>query len=83
MRVKTILMKKMIDRGHVIELVKKASQYSSIITIEKSHYKADAKSTLGVFAMLIENGDEITIKTQGEDEEEAVKDLGLFLEQLN
>lgn len=59
-------------------LVKKAGEFTSIITLEKDGKKADAKRLLSVLTLAAKQGDTITISADGSDEDaalEAVKQL--------
>lgn len=57
------------------ELCKAAMQYKSKVTFEYSGNTANAKSVLSVLGACIKSGDEITLICDGEDEEEALKNL--------
>ncbi|MFB5190612.1 HPr family phosphocarrier protein [Alicyclobacillus fastidiosus] len=63
-------------------LVNKAQAFVSKITLEKDGRKVDAKSILGVMAMAVNQGSTVTIRAEGSDEERAVAELTVFLEQL-
>lgn len=58
---------------------KTAMQFGSRITIEKKtkneHVTANAKSVLSVLGACIKSGDEIEIICEGEDENEALKEM--------
>ncbi len=56
-------------------LCKAAMQYKSQVTFEYRGNTANAKSVLSVLGACIKSGDEITLMCDGEDEEEALKDL--------
>ena len=55
--------------------VSHASRYKSEIFIEKNGLKVNGKSIMGVMMLAAENGSELTISANGEDEERAVRDL--------
>ena len=55
----------------VAVMIQKASQYHSTIYIVRSGRRANAKSLLGVMSLGIENGAEIEIEANGDDEKEA------------
>ena len=55
----------------VAVMIQKASQYHSTIYIVRSGRRANAKSLLGVMSLGIENGAEIEIEANGDDEQEA------------
>lgn len=56
-------------------LVKEASSYSSDIILIKDENEYNGKSIMSVLTMGAVKGDHITIRAEGEDEEEAVKNL--------
>ena len=60
-------------------LVKKASEFSSDISVSKGDKKADAKKIFSVMSLAVKCGDEITVTTDGEDENEAINAIGDFL----
>jgi phosphocarrier protein len=64
-------------------LVKEAGKFSSKIQLVKDEKEVDAKSLLGVMSLAAKQNDEIVIKAEGEDAEEAVNQLAQFIEQLN
>lgn len=55
--------------------VKEASKYTSQINLIKDGKEYNAKSIMGLLSMGAGKGDVLTIQAEGEDEEEAVKDL--------
>ena len=59
----------------VAVMIQKASQYHSTIYIVRSGRRANAKSLLGVMSLGIENGAEIEIEANGDDEKEACEAL--------
>lgn len=63
------------------QFVKEAAAFSCAVTIGKGGREVDAKRILGVMGLGTKCGDEITIKTDGEDEEEAIAALSKFLEE--
>ena len=60
--------------------IQKASGFKSDIWIEKGERKANAKSLLGLLSLSIGCGSNITITAEGEDEIEAIAELGNYLE---
>ncbi len=60
-------------------LVKIASEFSSDISVSKGDKKADAKKIFSVMSLAVKCGDEITVTTDGEDENEAINAIGDFL----
>ncbi len=57
------------------QFVKTAKGFSSEITVIKGEKEANAKSPLKVMTLAAKKGDEITIRANGEDAEEAVDAL--------
>lgn len=61
-------------------LCKEAMQYKSLITFNFRENTANAKSVLSVLGACVKSGDEIEIHCDGEDEEEALKNLVAAIE---
>ena len=62
-------------------VVKKAQELLCEITIEKGNKTADAKRLLAVLQLSAEEGDTLTIVTEGEEEESALEIIvGMFKE---
>ena len=59
----------------VAVMIQKASQFHSTIYVVRSGRRANAKSLLGVMSLGIENGAEIEIEANGDDEKEACEAL--------
>lgn len=55
--------------------VQEAMRYKSKITVEAAGKKADGKSILQVLALGVKAGQEIIVRADGQDEEEAVQSL--------
>ncbi|SDH35002.1 phosphocarrier protein [Alteribacillus persepolensis] len=55
------------------QLVNKAGQFSSDITLEHNGKSVNLKSIMGVMSLGVGKGAEVTIKAEGPDEEEAMK----------
>ncbi|BFM48001.1 HPr family phosphocarrier protein [Marinomonas sp. THO17] len=55
------------------KLVETTSRFSCDITIEKDGRNVDGKSIMAMMMLAAGKGTEITVKTNGEDEEEAIK----------
>ena len=51
------------------------------VTISKDGKEVDAKRILGVMGLGVKCGQEIVLKTDGDQEEEAIAALGKFLEE--
>ena len=61
--------------------VKEAAQFPCTVTIAKDGKEVDAKRILGVMGLGVKCGQEIVLKTDGDQEEEAIAALGKFLEE--
>ena len=61
-------------------LVKEAAAFTSKITIGKDGKEVDAKRILGVMGLGVKCGEEITLRTDGDQEDTAMETLSKFLE---
>ena len=61
------------------EFVKAAAGFPCAVTIAKDGKEVDAKRILGVMSLGVKQGMEITVKTDGDQEEEAAAALEEFL----
>lgn len=61
-------------------LVKAAGAFTSTITLEKGEKTADAKRLLGILALAIKQGEEITICADGADEDAAIEAIKNIIE---
>lgn len=59
--------------------VQKANRYTADIYVERDGQRVDAKSIMGLMSLSIAPGEEVTIITDGVDEEIALRDLIAFL----
>ena len=64
----------------VAVLIQKASTFSNSIYLMRNGRRANAKSLLGVMSLGIENGAEIEVTAEGEDQTEALDTLIQYLE---
>ena len=62
-------------------LVKEAKKYESSVMIVKGGKKADAKKLMMLMGLGVKCGQEIVLKTDGDQEEEAIAALSKFLEE--
>ncbi|MBE6859733.1 MAG: HPr family phosphocarrier protein [Ruminococcus sp.] len=60
-------------------LVKKASEFSSAVSVSKNDKTANAKKIFSVMSLAVKCGDEITVTADGSDEAEAIKAIESFL----
>lgn len=56
-------------------VVQKASQFRCVITIEIADKHVNAKSIMGMTYLMLVDGDEVTVKADGEDEEKALREI--------
>ena len=63
----------------VAQLVQVASQYNSEVYVEIGRKKVNAKSIMGMMALGIDAGEEITLSANGEDEEAAMDSIVSYL----
>jgi phosphocarrier protein HPr len=61
------------------EFVKKAKQFTSDIKVTKDDQEANAKSSMKLMTLGAKKGDEIVIRAEGDDAEEAVETLVEFI----
>ena len=57
----------------VAHLVQEASQYASTVYIQVGEKHINAKSIMGMMSLNLIGGEEITVVTEGEDEEKAAE----------
>lgn len=62
------------------KFVEKSKKYNSEITVALNDKEANAKSILGILSLGAGQGKEITLKAEGADEAEAIKELVNYLE---
>lgn len=60
-------------------LVKAITGFDCDVTIKKGTMESNAKSIIGIMALGIKNGEEVTFIIDGSDEAEASEKLGIFL----
>ncbi len=61
-------------------IVKIASKYRSDFYIIKNNFRINGKSIIGVMTLAAEQGSELTLELEGEDEEKASAELVKFFE---
>ncbi len=61
-------------------LVKKASEFESKVEIDFNGKKVNAKSIMGIMSLGASKGSEITVITEGLDEEKAVNEVAEIIE---
>jgi phosphocarrier protein HPr len=60
--------------------VKKASEFASTIFIEKDGTTVNGKSIMGLLMLACPLGSKITLRIEGSDEQQALRDLGKLIE---
>ncbi len=63
------------------ELIKVIKEYESSITITKDDKTVDAKRILGVMGLAVKQGQEIIIRAEGADEEQAIAVIEKYLQE--
>ncbi|MBQ8596652.1 MAG: HPr family phosphocarrier protein [Lachnospiraceae bacterium] len=63
----------------VAMLVQVASQHESTVYIESEGKKVNAKSIMGMMSLALGTGESVTVIANGNDEEEAIKDIEAYL----
>ena len=61
------------------ELVQVAVKFDSRIYIESGTKKVNAKSIMGMMSLELEHGDVIVVSADGQDEEQAIREIERFL----
>lgn len=64
----------------IAHLVQEASQYKSQVYIEMEDKKINAKSIMGMMSLNLSEGTNLTVVTEGEDEQSAADGVESFLE---
>ena len=64
----------------VAVLIQKASTFRASIWLSRGERRANAKSLLGVMSLGIENAMELTVTTEGHDEQDALDAVSGYLE---
>ena len=62
-------------------LNKKAKEYASKVIIDRNGKEGDAKKLMMLMALGVKQGDEVTVKVEGDDEEKAVVELEQFFKE--
>lgn len=75
----TVKIKSGAEARPVALLVQVASQYESKIYVESGNKKFNAKSIMGMMTLGLNEGEQIVVSADGEDETEALDDIELYL----
>ncbi|MCK4518693.1 MAG: HPr family phosphocarrier protein [Candidatus Omnitrophica bacterium] len=57
-----------------------ANKFNSDITIKKGREEVNGKSIMGIMTLAAERGSKISLRIEGEDAEDVLRELELFLE---
>lgn len=68
-----------LDARPVALMVQEASKYDSKIYVESDGKRINAKSIMGMMTLGLNNGEELTVTAEGEDEELAMENIEKFL----
>lgn len=71
-----------LDARPIALLVQEASQYASQVYIEVKDKKINAKSIMGMMSLTLSGGEEVTVVTDGTDEEKAASGMEEFLQNV-
>ncbi|MBX9974304.1 HPr family phosphocarrier protein [Cytobacillus firmus] len=63
--------------------VQEANRFSSDIFLEKDGKKVNAKSIMGLMSLAVSSGSIITLKAEGNDENEALESLSNYIQKEN
>lgn len=74
----TINMTDSMESTPIAHLVQLANQFSSSIYFEMDTKKVNAKSIMGMMSLNLIGGEEITVVTDGEDEQKAAEGIKTF-----
>lgn len=74
-----IMLENGLDARPVALLVQEASKYDSKIYMEAGGKKINAKSIMGMMTLGLNNGENLTVTAEGEDEDLAMENLKNFL----
>ncbi|HJC92191.1 HPr family phosphocarrier protein [Mediterraneibacter glycyrrhizinilyticus] len=67
-----------LDGRPIALLVQEASQYASKVYIQVGEKNVNAKSIMGMMSLSLTGGDQITVVTDGEDEQKAAEGIKTF-----
>ncbi|MDD5939421.1 MAG: HPr family phosphocarrier protein [Lachnospiraceae bacterium] len=75
----TIALKGGLEARPIAELVQVASRYDSRVYIELGTKRVNAKSIMGMMSLELDNGDQMLVSADGDDEEKAISDIEQFV----
>ena len=62
------------------QFVKRASKFSCEVWVEKDDEQVNGKSIMGLMMLAAGQGDKLTLTTEGQDAESAIKELGQLIQ---
>ena len=74
-----VKMTKDLDARPIAMLVQVASRHESSVYLMAEGKKVNAKSIMGMMSLVLDNGEEVTIVTDGNDEKDAMESIVAFL----
>jgi phosphotransferase system HPr (HPr) family protein len=63
----------------VAELVQKATQFKSHVSLVLEEKTANAKSIMGIISLNLQNGNTVSIVANGEDENQVISELEIII----
>lgn len=75
----TINMEQGMEARPIAMLVQVANRYDSSLYIEADDKRVNLKSIMGVMSLTLDNGDQVVVAAEGNDEEQALVGVGNFL----
>ena len=76
----TVNVKAEADARRIAMLVQLASQFDSSVYIDCDTKHVNAKSIMGMMTLALKNGEQVTVVTDGTDEDKAAEDIEKYLE---
>ena len=75
----TIELSSGLEARPIAMLVQVASQYESKIYVECESKRVNAKSIMGMMSLTLNHGEELTVRTEGADEADAIAHIERFI----
>jgi catabolite repression HPr-like protein len=74
-----IRLKNGLEASPVALLVQEASKYDSKVYVQSGTRRVNAKSIMGIMTLGLDNGEELVVQADGQDEEAAIAGIEFFL----
>jgi catabolite repression HPr-like protein len=68
-----------LEERPIAVLVQKASKFESSVYLLSGNKRVNAKSIMGMMGMGMQNGETVTVVTQGNDEDAAAEEIARYL----